>query len=311
MQSDSDKEQREKDNLSKLNQLQEIFSNFENHLIPKFEKTFYRAKTHSNIEIADDNSLEIAAGNLVISMMDMIYKSAIKTFCGLVHDACYEYNMLTEEEFAKIKHIYDKWTTITNTQTIDDQLFEDFKNDLEEFTVANPDFFDDGGTFVWLFEEKVWNLYFKQSATKARELCAELQNIVDSKEGKMDFLIRSGYCTISPFQFEELIEKLFIKMGYSTELTPKTCDYGIDVIARNGKDIIAIQAKKYSKGNNVGNRDVQRLLGAMQLSTVQANKAILITSSDFTVQAMEQAKETPIELWDGNYISDLFKKYSV
>ena len=88
-------------------------------------------------------------------------------------------------------------------------------------------------------------------------------------------------------------------------------DYGIDVIARNEKDIIAIQAKKYSKGNNVGNRDVQRLLGAMQLSSVRANKAVLITASDFTIQAMEQAKETPIELWDGNYVSDLFKKYSV
>lgn len=182
---------------------------------------------------------------------------------------------------------------------------------MEDFTVANPDFSDDGLTFVWFFEEKIWNPYLKQLADKARELCVRLQNILDSKENKIDLMIRSGYATISPFEFEDLIEKLFMKMGYKTELTPKTCDYGIDVIARNDKEIIAVQAKKYSKGNNVGNRDVQRLLGAMQLRTVQANKAVLITTSDFTLQAIEQAKEAPIELWDGNYISDLFKKYGI
>ena len=98
-------------------------------------------------------------------------------------------------------------------------------------------------------------------------------------------------------------------MGYETEVTSKTGDFGIDIIAKDEKDVIAIQTKKYAKGNNVGNRDVQRLLGAMQLRQVKANKAILITTSDFTFQATEQAKEAPIELWDGNYISSLLRKY--
>ena len=66
--------------------------------------------------------------------------------------------------------------------------------------------------------------------------------------------------------------------------------------------------KNTPKTITYGNRDVQRLLGAMQLRKVKANKAILITTSDFTVQAVEQAKETPIELWDGNYISSLLRK---
>ncbi|MBI5677640.1 MAG: restriction endonuclease, partial [Planctomycetes bacterium] len=57
------------------------------------------------------------------------------------------------------------------------------------------------------------------------------------------------------------------------------------------------------------NRDVQRLLGAMQLRSIKANKAVLITTSDFTIQAKEQAKEAPIELWNGNYLIEIVEKY--
>ena len=47
----------------------------------------------------------------------------------------------------------------------------------------------------------------------------------------------------------------------------------------------------------------------MQLSTIKANKGILITTTDFTVQAIEQAKETPVELWNGEYFNSILIKY--
>jgi hypothetical protein len=295
-----DKEQIGRDNQTKIAELDKILFTLEKHIPASGIKGYRLSSDEAN-----------TIGNLIITMNDTIYNGAIKSFCESVYDCCYKYDLLSEDDFSKIRYIYDKWNAITTNQKIDEQLFEDFKNDLEEFTVANPNYSDDGLTFVWFFEEKIWNPYFKESANKAKELCNKLQNILDSKEGRIDFLIQSGFASISPFEFEELIGKLFTKMGYNTDLTPKTCDYGIDIIAKNDRDIIAIQTKKYSKGNNVGNRDVQRLLGAMQLSTIKASKAILITTSDFTVQAIEQAKETPIELWDGNYISELFRKYDI
>ena len=112
-----------------------------------------------------------------------------------------------------------------------------------------------------------------------------------------------------PYQFEEEIANLFKKMGYDAHVTAKSGDYGIDVIARKDKDVIAIQVKLFNYGNNVGNTYVQKLLGSMQLSTLKANKSILITSSDFTIQANEQAKAAPIELWNGDYIKSIFASY--
>jgi restriction system protein len=83
-------------------------------------------------------------------------------------------------------------------------------------------------------------------------------------------------------------------MGYETQLTAKTADYGADIVAKKGEDTFVIQVKRYSYANKVGNRDIQRLLGSMW--KYKANKAIFVTSSDFTDFAYEQAVGAPIEL---------------
>jgi HJR/Mrr/RecB family endonuclease len=119
----------------------------------------------------------------------------------------------------------------------------------------------------------------------------------------------NNFKNISPYEFENFIAKLFTAMGYKTQVTKKSGDYGIDVIAKKDNDIIAIQAKKYHDGNPVGNRDVQRLLGAMQLKDVKANHSIIITTSHFTVQAREQAKECAIELWSKEDLHKMVRKY--
>jgi len=119
----------------------------------------------------------------------------------------------------------------------------------------------------------------------------------------------NNFKNMSPFQFEEFIAKLFRAMGYQTEVTKKTGDYGIDVIAKKGNDILAIQCKKYHEDNPVGNRDVQRLLGAMRLKGIKANHSVLITTSHFTVQAKEQAEDNAIELWDKHLLHEMVRKY--
>ena len=98
-------------------------------------------------------------------------------------------------------------------------------------------------------------------------------------------------------------------MGYETRVTQASNDYGIDVVAEKGNEKIAIQCKRYSPGNPVSNRDVQRLLGAMQLKSVRATHSIIITTSHFTVQAKEQAKECTIELWDRHDLEKMVRKY--
>ncbi len=119
----------------------------------------------------------------------------------------------------------------------------------------------------------------------------------------------NNFQNISPSDFERLIANLFTAMGYETKVTKQTRDFGIDVIAKKQGKTIAIQCKKYREGNPVGNRDIQRILGAMQLKSVKATHSILITTSHFTVQAEEQAKECAVELWNKEILHTLIKKY--
>ncbi len=109
-------------------------------------------------------------------------------------------------------------------------------------------------------------------------------------------MMSNNFASIDPYEFEVIVATLFQDMGYDVKVTKKGNDFGVDVIATSESEKVAIQVKKWAKGNNVGNRDVQRLLGAMQLSTIKATKSILITTSDFTRQARKQAVDTPIEL---------------
>jgi len=126
---------------------------------------------------------------------------------------------------------------------------------------------------------------------------------------KIELGLNNNFKDYTPYDFEKFIAKLFEKMGYFCNVTKKTGDYGVDVVARKGKDTIVIQAKKYKHGNNVGNVDVQKILGAMW--KYEANKAIVVTTSDFTVQAESQAKGAPVELWDRQTLHGMVKFYFI
>ncbi len=126
---------------------------------------------------------------------------------------------------------------------------------------------------------------------------------------EIDVGISNNFANLTHFEFEQFIGALFQKMGYQTEVTRKTGDYGIDVIAKKGDDVIAIQVKKNSIGNNVGDIVVQNTLGGMW--KYKANKAIIITTSDFTTMAHEQARSAPIELWNKKTLHQMVKKYFV
>ncbi len=111
----------------------------------------------------------------------------------------------------------------------------------------------------------------------------------------------------TPEEFEYLCAQIFKKRGYKVELTPSGGDYGADVIARKKALTMIISAKRYDESNSVGNRWVQQLVGAMP--HFSADGAVLITTSSFTKQAIEQAENCSIELIDGEELSKLIRKY--
>lgn len=248
--------------------------------------------------------------DLMNSIWNTVYSSAISSFVSTI-EASFSDDDDEDDDYQKIIYLLDKWDGISEDVRADQQAYEDFKIDLIDFSENFPDWFSGRQTMLFFFEECIWKPYIKPQHDKAVIVANRIQNILNRKYDKYHILIESNYALVNPFEFEKVIADLFVRMGYETQVTKKTGDFGVDIIAIRGDERLAIQVKKYAKANNIGNRDVQRLLGAMQLRTIKATKAILITTSDFTAQAREQAIGTPMELWNGEYLNKMMRKYYI
>ncbi len=123
---------------------------------------------------------------------------------------------------------------------------------------------------------------------------------------------------MDPYQFEQLVVDLLSAMGYggsreeASTVTRKSGDEGIDGIInqdRLGLDVVYIQAKRWS--SNVGRGDVQAFVGA--LAGKQANKGIMITTSDFSKGAHEYASaiSQKVILIDGARLAELMIEHNV
>lgn len=110
---------------------------------------------------------------------------------------------------------------------------------------------------------------------------------------------RSNLMDLNPFEFENLVNNLFSKMGFEAKLTRSSRDGGIDVVAFDPRPIlggkVVIQAKRYK--NVVGVSAVRDLYGSM--INEGAGKGILVTTSHYGADAYDFAKDKPIELIDG------------
>ena len=103
--------------------------------------------------------------------------------------------------------------------------------------------------------------------------------------------------------FEKYLKANFENMGYKASLTPKTNDYGADILLRRKKEKIVVQAKRYK--NKVGNGAVQEIVAAM--SYYKATKAMVVTNSSFTKNAVKLAKANHVVLWDREKIRKNFQ----
>ena len=104
-------------------------------------------------------------------------------------------------------------------------------------------------------------------------------------------------------EFEKYLKCHFEKLGYKVEMTPKSHDYGADLVMSKDRERIVIQAKRYKE--SVGIKAVQEIIGALQY--YKADKGYVVTNSkSFTKSAIELANNTSIELWARKDIIDKF-----
>lgn len=106
-------------------------------------------------------------------------------------------------------------------------------------------------------------------------------------------------------EFERFLGDLFNKMGYKVTQTKLSGDQGADLIVERFGEKIVVQAKRYSE--TVGNKAIQEVVAAK--NHYKCNKALVITSSNFTKSAIQLAKSNEVELWDGNKINELMNKH--
>lgn len=95
-------------------------------------------------------------------------------------------------------------------------------------------------------------------------------------------------------EFEEYVGMLFKSQGYKVRYTPTTGDYGADLILKNGRDIIVVQAKRYK--SSVGIKAVQEVIPAVKM--YGANAAYVISNSYYTKAAITLAKHNDVRMID-------------
>lgn len=122
---------------------------------------------------------------------------------------------------------------------------------------------------------------------------------------------RPNLMDLSPSQFENLVSKLFEKLGLESKLTRSSRDGGVDCIAFDNRPVlggkVVIQAKRYR--HTVGVSAVRDLYGTMQHEG--ANKGILVTTSGYGPDAFDFSKDKPIELIGGSQLLYLLDQVGV
>ena len=128
---------------------------------------------------------------------------------------------------------------------------------------------------------------------------------------EIDIGLFNNFATLTPYQFEEFIAKLFRKMGYDAKRTKSTGDFGADVIIKDEGKIFLIEVKKYAESNKVGPKELQRAIGALDF--YKANEVLFITTSDFTKSAIavEKKADGKIILWNKKELHKMVRKYFI
>ncbi|MGG7468310.1 restriction endonuclease [Chryseobacterium arthrosphaerae] len=119
---------------------------------------------------------------------------------------------------------------------------------------------------------------------------------------------------LHPREFEKLIAELLYNKGFEVELTKQTRDNGYDILAMKYIDGFSpikylVECKKYAENHKVG---VEIVRGFKEvLSTEQANKGLIVTTSYFSKDAIKKQQETPLllEYKDKNEVINWVNEY--
>lgn len=148
-----------------------------------------------------------------------------------------------------------------------------------------------------------------------------LEDVYQSINDKLSNQLMDEIMKLTPTDFEKLVVKLLLKMGYGNgiddagKVTPPCKDDGIDGIIKEdqfGFSNIYIQAKKWNIDKTVGKPELQKFVGA--LSEQHAQKGLFITTAKFSsvaIQFANNSSSAKVKLVDGKTLTKLMIKHNV
>jgi len=114
---------------------------------------------------------------------------------------------------------------------------------------------------------------------------------------------------MDPYDFELLVGDLFESMGYATHVTPRSRDYGVDILIKLEHFGLShswiVQAKKYN--GSVGVRDI-REYGSLRVRD-RVDGVIIVTTGYFTADAQEEAVKYNVKLVSGDILVGMLNRY--
>ena len=119
---------------------------------------------------------------------------------------------------------------------------------------------------------------------------------------------------IEPHEVERICRLLMKELGYKfREQSKKTRDKGIDgegfLVFGLVRFKVVFQVKRYGQDKSIQPNKIRELAGARE--RVNAEKAVFITTSDFTQPAKNEALDLGIELVDGNKLMKLLYENNI
>ena len=153
-----------------------------------------------------------------------------------------------------------------------------------------------------------------------------IKEIIFSETARIKDLIFQIYLNnerlfqLHPREFEKLIAELLYSKGFEVELTKQTRDNGYDILALKYMDDFSpvkylVECKRFNPSRKVGVEIVRSFKEV--ISTEQANKGIIVTTSYFSSEAIKKQKETPLLLdyknkddiieWVNNYRTSTYR----
>ena len=124
------------------------------------------------------------------------------------------------------------------------------------------------------------SLYRRRRRAKLFETRTDLQGIRD----------------LSWQDFERYVGEAYRRKGYTVEETGPGADGGIDLIARRNGETVLVQCKHW-RARRVGVRYARELFGLVKAQ--DTSNGVLVTAGTFTPDALAFAKQTQLDLVDG------------